>query len=410
MKRLLVLGAGTAGTMVVNRLCRLLDRDEWKITVVDPHETHYYQPGFLFIPFGMYSKNDVVKPKRDFIPAGVELIKAQADVIEPDQNRVMLADGRILTYDFLVVATGAQTRPEETPGLQEHEWYKSIYDFYTVEGALALAKHLRSWQGGRLVVNVVENPIKCPVAPLEFLMLADWFFHEQGIRDRVELIYATPLSGAFTKPIAAKHLGDILEQKNIKLVPDFVVEHVDPDAKKLVHYDESEIEYDLLVTVPLNKGDELLARSGMGDELNYVPVDKHTFLSPKWSNVFVLGDAAAVPTSKAGSVTHFAVDCFAENFLRHIDGLEMHPSFDGHANCFIESGFGKGLLIDFNYDVEPLPGRYPLPGVGPFALLQESEMNHWGKMMFRWMYWNILLKGQELPLPAAMSMYGKWRQ
>ncbi len=410
MKKLLVLGAGTAGTMVVNRLCRLLDTEEWKITIVDPHETHYYQPGFLFIPFGMYSKNDVVKAKRDFIPPGVELIMAQADVIEPDQNRVKLAEGRILPYDFLVIATGAQTRPEETPGLQEHEWHKSIHDFYTIEGALDLAKYLRTWQGGRMVVNVVENPIKCPVAPLEFLMLADWFFHEQGMRDRVELIYATPLSGAFTKPIAAKHLGYILEQKNIKVVPDFMVEHVDPDAKKLVHYDESEIEYDLLVTVPLNKGDELLARSEMGDELNFVPVDKHTFLSPKWQNIFVLGDAAAVPTSKAGSVAHFAVDCFAENFLRHVDGLEMLPTFDGHANCFIESGFGKGLLIDFNYDVEPLPGRYPLPGVGPFTLLQESEMNHWGKLMFRWMYWNILLKGQELPLPARMSMSGKWRK
>jgi sulfide:quinone oxidoreductase len=410
MKKLLVLGAGSAGTMVVNRMCRLLDCDEWQITIVDPHETHYYQPGFLFIPFGMYSKADVMKPKRDFIPAGVQVIKAAADVVEPDQNRVKLTDGRILTYDFLVIATGAQTRPEETPGLQEHEWHKSIFDFYTIEGALALAKHLRTWQGGRMVVNVVENPIKCPVAPLEFLMLADWFFHEQGIRDRVELIYATPLSGAFTKPIAAKHLGDILDRKNIQVVPDFMVEHVDPDAKKLVHYDESEVEYDLLVTVPLNKGDELLARSEMGDELNFVPVDKHTFLSPKWPNIFVLGDAAAVPTSKAGSVAHFAVDCFAENFLRHIDGLEMLPSFDGHANCFIESGFGKGLLIDFNYDVEPLPGRYPLPGVGPFTLLQESEMNHWGKMMFRWMYWNILLKGQELPLPARMSMSGKWHK
>jgi sulfide:quinone oxidoreductase len=409
MKQLLVLGAGTAGTMVVNRLNRLLDREEWKITVVDQHETHYYQPGFLFIPFGMYGKNDVVKPKRDFIPSNVEMVKAAVDVIEPDQNRVKLANGRLLNYDFLVIATGAQTRPEQTPGLHEDEWYKSIYDFYTVEGALALAKHLRAWQGGRLVVNVVENPIKCPVAPIEFLMLADWFFHEQGIRDRVELIYATPLPGAFTKPIASRYLGDILEQKGIKVVPEFLVEHVDPDVKKLAAYDETEVEYDLLVSVPLNMGDEAIGRSGMGDELNFVPVDKHTFLSPKWSNIFVLGDAAAVPTSKAGSVAHFAVDCFAENFLRYIDGLEMLPTFDGHANCFIESGFGKGLLIDFNYDVEPLPGRYPLPGVGPFALLQESEMNHWGKMLFRWMYWNILLKGQELPLPARMTMAGKWR-
>lgn len=407
MKQLLVIGAGTAGTMVVNRLRRLLDVDEWKITIVDPNETHYYQPGFLFIPFGMYSKNDVVKPKRDFIPSGVEMIKAEVDVIEPDHNRVKLDGGRILNYDFLVIATGTQTRPEETLGLKESEWHRSIHDFYTVDGAVALAKHLRTWQGGRLVLNVVENPIKCPVAPLEFLMLADWFFHEQGIRDKVELIYATPLPGAFTKPIAAKHLGDILEQKSVEVIPEFVIERVDPDAKKIVHYDESEVEYDLLVTVPLNMGDELIARSGLGDELNYVPVDKHTFLSNAHENIFALGDAAAVPTSKAGSVAHFAVDCFSENFLRYIDGLEMMPTFDGHANCFIESGFGKGLLIDFNYDVEPLPGHYPLPGVGPFSLLLESEINHWGKMLFRWMYWNILLKGKELPLPARMSMSGK---
>ncbi len=410
MKKLVILGAGTAGTMVANRLRRLLDTDDWHITIVDQHATHYYQPGFLFIPFGMYSKNDVVKPKRDFIPAGVELIMSPIEAIEPEQKRVKLVkDQRVLNYDFLVIATGTQTHPDQTPGLHEHEWYKSIYDFYTLEGAVALAKHLRTWQGGRLVVNVVENPIKCPVAPLEFLMLADWFFHEQGLRDRVEIIYATPLPGAFTKPIASRHLGDILDRKGVKIVPEFLIERVDPDAKKIVSYDEQEIEYDLLVSVPLNMGSEMVARSGLGDNLNYVPVDKHTFLSPKYDSIFALGDAAAIPTSKAGSVAHFAVDCFADNFLRYIDGLELLPTFDGHANCFIESGFGKGLLIDFNYDVEPLPGRFPLPGVGPFALLQETEMNHWGKMMFRWMYWNLLLKGQELPLPALMTMAGKWK-
>ena len=408
MKKLLILGAGTAGTTVANRMYNLLDSDEWRITIVDQHATHYYQPGFLFIPFGIYSKNDVIKPKRDFIPSGVELIMAPIDLIEPDHNRVKLSNGRSLNYDFLVIATGAQIHPEQTTGLQEHEWRKSIHEFYTVEGAMALARHLRSWQGGRMVVNVVENPIKCPVAPLEFLMLADWYFHEQGTRDRVEIIYATPLPGAFTKPIASRHLGDILDQKNIKVVPEFMIEHVDPDARKIVSYDEQEVEYDLLVSVPLNMGSEMAARSGLGDELNFIPVDKHTLVSTKYANMFVLGDAASIPTSKAGSVAHFAVDSFTENFLRHIDGLEMLPTFDGHANCFIESGFGKGLLIDFNYDTEPLPGHYPLPGVGPFSLLQETEMNHWGKMMFRWMYWNLLIKGQELPLPARMTMAGKW--
>jgi sulfide:quinone oxidoreductase len=409
MKKLLILGAGTAGTMVANRLARLLDTDEWHITLVDQDETHYYQPGLLFIPFGIYSKNDVIKPKRDFIPSGTELIMSPIEIIDPDHNQVKLAkSGRLLNYDVLVITTGCQVHPEQTPGLKEHEWRESIHEFYTIEGALALAKHLRNWQGGRMVLNVVETPIKCPVAPLEFLMLADWFFHDQGLREKVDITYATPLSGAFTKPVASRYLGDILDQKGIKVVPDFMVEHVDPDARKIVSYDEQEIEYDLLVSIPLNMGDEVIARSGLGDELNFILIDKHTFLHPKYANIFVLGDAANLPTSKAGSVAHFAVDCFADNFLRYIDGLEMLPTFDGHANCFIESGFGKGLLIDFNYDVEPLPGRYPLPGIGPFALLQESELNHWGKMMFRWMYWNLLLKGQELPLPALMSMAGKW--
>jgi sulfide:quinone oxidoreductase len=410
MKQLLILGAGTAGTMVANRLSRLLDRDEWKITIVDQDEKHYYQPGFLFIPFGTYSKNDVVKAKRDFIPSGVEMVMSPIELIEPEHNRVKLAKGgRTLNYDFLVIATGTQTHPEQTPGLQEHEWYRSIYDFYTIDGAMALAKQLRCWPGGRLVVNVVDNPIKCPVAPLEFIMLADSFFTEQGIRDRVELTLVTPLPGAFTKPVAAKYLGNILQEKRINVVPEFLIEHVDPDARKIVSYDEQEVAYDLLVSIPLNMGAGVIAQSGLGDELNYVPVDAHTFLSPKYANIFVLGDAAAIPTSKAGSVAHFAVDVFAENFLRYADGLELLPTFDGHANCFIESGHGKGILIDFNYDVEPLPGRYPLPGVGPFTLLEESEMNHWGKIMFRWMYWNILLKGQELPLPARMSMAGKWK-
>ncbi len=410
MKKLLVLGAGTAGTMVVNRLCHQLNGGEWQATIVDQSETHYYQPGFLFIPFGMYSKEDVIKPRRDFIPPNVELIMSRIEAIDPEKKQVKLATGRLLNYDILVIATGTDIRPEQTPGLKDHEWRQSIHEFYSPDGAVALAKHLRSWKGGRLVFNVVDNPIKCPVAPLEFLMLADWFFTEQGIRDRVDITYATPLPGAFTKPIAAKHLGDILDRKGIKVEPEFLLEHVDPDAKKLVSYDERVVEYDLLVTVPLNMGADVIAASGLGDELNYVPVDKHTFLSTKYPDVFALGDAAAIPTSKAGSVAHFAVEGFAENLCRYIDGLEMTSKFDGHANCFIEFGFGKGLLIDFNYDVEPLPGHYPLPGVGPFSLLQETEINHWGKVMFRWMYWNILLKGLELPMPARMSMAGKWHK
>jgi sulfide:quinone oxidoreductase len=409
MKRIVILGAGTAGTIVANKLTQELDPADWKITVVDQSEEHYYQPGFLFIPFGIYSRNDVIRPRRDYLPRAVEFILSEIEVVEPDQNRVKIKkDGRVLPYDFLIVTTGSRIVPDQTPGLAEHEWGKSIYDFYSVDGAVALQRHLRTWQGGRLVLNVAEMPIKCPVAPLEFLFLADWFFHEQGIRDRVELTLATPLPGAFTKPRASALLGNILEEKNIQVVPEFNIMEVDPDGRKIVSYDGIEVAYDLLVSVPVNMGDPLIARSGMGDELNFIPTDKRTLKASEFDNVFVLGDATNLPSSKAGSVAHFQGDVFIENFLRYIDGLQMRESFDGHANCYIESGFGKGFLIDFNYEVEPLPGKFPLPGVGPFSLLQESRVNHWGKMLFRWMYWNLLLKGRPLPITAELQMAGKW--
>lgn len=409
MKNLLILGAGTAGTMVANRLSKMLDLEEWKITMVDQDPVHYYQPGFLLMPFGMYTKNQVIKPKRDFIPAKTRYIQSKIEIIEPDHNKVRLSSGEVLDYDYLVIATGADIHPEETPGLAENEWGKSIHTFYSFQGAYGLYKKLSTWEGGRMVVNVVENPIKCPVAPLEFLMLADWFFTERGIRDRVQLVYATPLPGAFTKPMASKMLGEMLVKKGITVEPEFMIERVDPDAKKIVSYDEREVEFDLLVSIPLNKGAEVVGKSGLGDALNFSPVNKNTFLSDKFSNIFVLGDASNAPASKAGSVAHFAIDLFGENFLRYTEGQELLPTFDGHANCFIESGFGKGLLIDFNYTTEPLPGRYPLPGVGPFTLLEESEANHWGKLAFRWMYWNILMRGDELPLPPTMGMAGKWK-
>ncbi|MGB9673957.1 MAG: type III sulfide quinone reductase, selenoprotein subtype [Anaerolineales bacterium] len=410
MKTLLILGAGTGGTMVANKMAEQLDPMEWRIVIVDRDETHYYQPGFLFIPFGIYTPHDVVKPKRNFLPPAVEVIFSDIEVIEPEKNRVILRKGnQIIRYDYLVIATGSHIHPQETEGLLDGGgWEKNIFTFYTLDGATKLANFLKYWKGGRLVLNVAEMPIKCPVAPLEFLFLADWFFTERGIRDKVEIVYATPLPGAFTKPRASAILGDLLERKGITLEAEFNIMEVNNQRQIIRSFDEREIPYDLLVSIPTNKGSDAIERSQLGDELNFVPTDKHTLRSRDWENIFIIGDAGNVPASKAGSVAHFMLDVVVENLLRSIEGLELLPKFDGHANCFIESGFEKGILIDFNYEVEPLPGKYPLPGFGPFTLLQESYADHWGKMMFRWMYWNILLKGGELPFESQMSMAGKW--
>ena len=407
MKRIVILGAGTAGTMMANKLRNTLDKEEWDITIVDQFKSHYYQPGFLFIPFGIYNKEDVIKPKADFIPAGVNMIYSAIDRVEGEANKVYLEGGKVLNYDFLIVATGTKTYPEETPGLKDKLWYKEIFDFYTVEGAVALQKFFKGWEGGKLVMAITELPYKCPVAPLEFVFLADAYFTEIGIRDKVDITYVTPMPGAFTKPIATKMLSELLEDKNIKVIPDFYIERVDNDEKKLVSYDELEIPFDVLTVVPVNMGDEMVERSGLGDDMNFVLTDKETMQSKQFENIFILGDAANIPTSKAGSVAHFAAEILFENLMSAMEGRPLHAKFDGHANCYIETGFGKGALIDFNYDTEPLPGTFPLPGIGPFGLLKNTKINHYGKVMFRWIYWHILLKGKELPVEPLMTMAGK---
>ncbi|MBK6729813.1 MAG: NAD(P)/FAD-dependent oxidoreductase [Bacteroidetes bacterium] len=407
MKKLLILGAGTGGTMMANKMRKDLDRNEWDITIVDEDKVHYYQPAFLFIPFGIYKKEDAFKPKINFLPAGVNRIFSKIEKIDAENNTVSLNDGKTLLYDFLIIATGTRIAPEETPGMIDSEWQKSIFDFYTYDGSVKLAAFLKHWQGGKLVINIADMPIKCPVAPLEFAFLADDYFRKKGMRDNVEIFYVTPLSGAFTKPTASSILGYMLEEKQIHVVPDFYISEVNNAEKKIVDYGGAEVAFDVLVTIPLHFGAEAIMNSGLGDDFGFVKTNKHTLQSELFPNVFVLGDAANLPTSKAGSVVHFSSEVLHENLLSAMDGMPLTASFDGHANCFVEMGNGEAALLDFNYNTEPLTGTFPLPGIGPLTLLKGSKFNHYGKLMFRWIYWHMLLKGKELPISRDMSEAGK---
>ena len=407
MKKLVILGAGTAGTIMANKLARALPNPEWVITVIDRDDHHPYQPGFLFVPFHGHEPADLVRSRRKTLHPLVHFRETIIERIEPDQNRVHLKGGDALPYDFLIIATGTQPTPAQNEGMLGPEWHKSVGEFYTLGGSAALQRQLDSFRGGRLVVNIAEMPIKCPVAPLEFAFLADAYFRAKGMRDQVEIDYVTPLPSAFTKPKAAELLGDFLTRRQIRLVPDFTLARVDQNAKKIVSWDEREVPYDLLVTVPTNMGDPVIGASGLGDEFNYVPTDRETLVSKVAPNIFALGDATDLPSSKAGSVAHFQSDVLFANIRSIIAGRAPEEKFDGHANCFIESGDGKALLIDFSYDVEPLPGSFPLPLVGPMSLLKETRLNHLGKLMFRWVYWNVLLPAHPLPIGHQFSMRGK---
>jgi len=409
MKNIVILGAGTGGTMMANHLKNELNhKEDWHITIIDEREKHYYQPGDLFVPFDIYEPEDIVKPIEKFIPIGVDLIKGKIDLILPERNVVSMADGRSFAYDILIIATGSRIAPEEITGMLGEEWQKSVFDFYTFDGCVALRDKLRTWEGGKLVVHITEMPIKCPVAPLEFAFLSDSYFINKGMRHKVEITYVTPLSGAFTKPKATEALDHLLHDKNIKVETDFAIEQVDNERKVIIDYGGKEVPFDLLVTVPTNKGDDVIEKSGLGDELNFIPTNKGSLQSMAHPNIFVIGDASNIPASKAGSVAHFEAEILTENINRFIEGKPLQEEFDGHANCFVETGHGKALLIDFNYTHEPVEGTFPFPGVGPLRLLKESRMNHMGKLAFKWIYWNMLLKGTHIPFVSAkMQEAGK---
>ena len=406
MNRLVILGAGTAGTMVANRMRSTLPGD-WTLTVVDPVESHLYQPGLLFIPFGAHDEHSIARPRARTLRRGIDWVHESVEAVDPNSRTVSLENGTKVEYDLLVIASGSRIRPEETAGLVGPEWHRTVHDFYTLDGALALRRALDAFTGGRLVLNVVEMPIKCPVAPIEFLFLADEFFTRRGLRDRVELVYATPLDAVFTKPTCNKVLSHLIAQKGIRIETEFNAGEVDEDGRTLRSFDDREIPYDLLVSIPTHGGAPFVDASGLGNELGFIPTHPFSLRAKADDHIFVLGDATDLPSSKAGSVAHFQAEILQDNLLRAIAGRSLDDGFDGHANCFVETGFGKALLIDFNYETEPLPGTFPIAGVGPMSLLKETRINHLGKLAFRWLYWNALLPGRSLPVSTRMSMWGK---
>ena len=406
VQRIVILGGGTAGTLAANRLRREFGH-EVKITVVDRDDHHVYQPGLLFVPFAEGRLPRIVRSRARQLRWGVGYHQSEVDHVDIDGRRVHLGDGTVLPYEVLVVATGAALLPGETEGLPDALARGKAFTFYDPQGAVALRDALARFGGGRIAINVVDMPIKCPVAPLEFSFLADSYFRRRGIRDRVELTFVTPLDGAFTRAIASRELGGLLEDKGVRLVTDFSTGMVDADGGRLVSFDDRTVGFDLAVVVPVHGGQAYVSASpGLGDALGFVPCDERTLQAKASPDIFVIGDAADIRASKAGSVAHFEGEVLVRNIRSFLAGQPLSASFDGHTNCFIESGSGKALLIDYNYDTEPLTGRFPGP-VG-LPLLKQSRLNHLGKLGFQHLYWHVLLPGRDIPgLGASMPRAGK---
>jgi len=404
-RQIVVLGGGTGGTLIANRLRRQLAADD-TITVADRDGQHVYQPGLLFVPFGRVPADRLTRPRARQLHGGIGYHQSGASHVDIDARRVHLEDGTVLPYDVLVIASGAALLPGETDGLAEATERGRAFTFYDRTGAEALRDALARFDCGRIAVNIVDMPIKCPVAPIEFSFLADAYFRSRGIRDRVELTLVTPLDGAFTKAVCNRELSGMLAEKAIDVVTEFNTGEVDAGGR-LISFDGREVGFDLAVTVPVHGGQAYVGRSaGLGDALGFIPVDEHTLQAKASPDIFVIGDAADVRASKAGSVAHFEGEILTRNIASFLRGEPLGASFDGHTNCFIESGSGKALLIDFNYDTEPVTGRFP--GRIGLPLLRESRLNHLGKLAFEWLYWHMLLPGHDIPgIGTEMPLAGK---
>lgn len=405
----LILGDGIGGIVTANLLLKKARKKNLPLNIqlVGNSPIHTYQPGLLFLPFqksGYRKLADLQKPTAGFIASGIEYVCERIISIDTEQ-RLVTTEQQTLNYDWLVLGLGCRTVIDDVEGLPE-QWGKNIHGFYTPDSAIQLVKALENFEGGDLVVDVAEIPIKCPVAPLEFACLADHYLTQRGIREKTKITLVTPLDGAFTKPVCNDVLTDILVGKGINVVPNASLDRVTDRA--MYCPDGQEVPFDLMVTIPPHEGSELIDDAGLGDGLGFGRTDKQTLKSSVAERVFLVGDNTSVPTSKAGSVAHFQADVVVHNILREIGGKEAEPCADGHANCFIETGHGKAVLIDFNYDIQPVPGKFPMPIIGPMTLLKETYLNHMGKLAFKHVYWNVLLPARPIPMVGSqMSTLGK---
>lgn len=414
MKKIVILGAGTAGTMMAHKLTRKLPAKEWQITVIDKKAEHHYQPSFIFLPFQLYGHKSAGPNKRmirDLLPKGVRFVQDAVAQIDKKKREVTTAKGEKLGYDYMIVATGTHIAPEEIEGMPEG-YGKNIHYFYTLDSAMKLQEAMPSFTQGKMIIEVTEYPIKCPVAPIEFACLADYYFRQKGIRDQIEIEVVTSQASIFSKPTASKILTEMFERKNINVTAGFNVSGIDHEKRVISSFEKKQLDYDLLVAIPPNLGEDVLDEAGIGDGAGFVITDPANMKAVKDDHIYALGDATNLATSKAGSVAHFEANVVEYNLLAEIAGKSPLESFDGHAMCYIETGFNKAHLIDFNFTQEPVKGKLPLPLVGPFSLLKETRINHWGKLFFRWYYWNLLLPDRfafvmDKVLPTKMSRVGK---
>lgn len=370
-KKILIVGGGLAGTIVANGLCRQL-RDEVSsgavsIAMLGATDSHMYQPGLLYVPFGRMREAELFREQRKVLDRRVPYIVDPARQIDVTKNVVTTQSGKTYGYDYLVIATGSRIRPDNIPGMAE-----GAHWFYDLEGARKMRDALASFQGGKIIVNV-NVPHKCPVAPLEVTFMLRDFLAAKGLLDKSEITYTYPIGRLHTLEPVAKWAAPEFERSGIKTETFFNTKSVDPKAKTVTSEEGTTLSYDLLVAIPPHSGQQVIINSNLGAG-GWVPTGRNTLLRDGSTNVFVVGDTTNLPISKAGSTAHFEADTIVDNLSSLIKEDRWARDYDGKVFCFVETGFNSGTYVWFNYLTPPNPGP-------------PSQIIHWFKLAYNRLYW-----------------------
>ncbi|MBI5791892.1 MAG: NAD(P)/FAD-dependent oxidoreductase [Rhodocyclales bacterium] len=369
--RILVVGGGTAGTIVANNLARRLTAEtragKVRITLLSASDRHMYQPGLLYVAFGHMTPDQLYRDEASLLEPNIDFHVDPVTKFNLDKNQVLTAGGKTHDYDILVIATGSRMVPEETPGLNEGAEF-----FYTEASAVKMFKRLREFQGGKVVV-AVGVPHKCPIAPVEVMFMLHDYFTARGIRDKVQLKYHYPIGRIHTIENVAIWAKPEFARIGVETETLFNIKEVDVKNKILKSEEDTEVPYDLLIVIPAHRGMEVLERDNLG-EGGWIPTDRFSLAMKGRDNVYVVGDTTNLPVSKTGSAAHFQAETLAENIASIVKIGAPVRDYDGKVYCFIEAGHDRATYAMFNYQNPP-------------DLKPPSKPMHWFKLSYNQMYW-----------------------
>ncbi|MDY0323112.1 MAG: FAD/NAD(P)-binding oxidoreductase [Candidatus Carbobacillus sp.] len=346
-----IIGGGTGGLTVANRLGRILYRElkngEHLVTLITDRKLHDYQPGYMFSALNAHPMQHYERPTLSLLHYHVDLVVEAVQSIDFEKKKVK-ADTDY-DYDLLVIATGSVPDMDSIPGASE-----TAHTFYTKEGAEQLRGVLARWKGGRVVVTI-DLPHKCPAAPLEFPLLLDHQFRTRGIRSLTEIVYTYPLDRLNVLESLDVWAKPEFERRNIRVETSFIPERVDVHKRALIGVDKRVIPFDLLVVVPRHRGADLNRKLRIADDLGFLPTDPSTLKLKGYDDVYVLGDATnlSFPYLKAGATAHFQSEVVAKNIADRLRGLPETAMYDGKFICFMDDTEKSSSFIFYDNDHPP---------------------------------------------------------